>query len=134
MIDRLGSRKVIFFDGLLLLLGLGRLAMATELWQVYLTLGLFVGAGVSMTHFLETQVTARKWFVRKAGRVGGILTSAFWLGSALLTPLLTAFSGSVGMAYNVSPLFRFWYPDHDSGDARHQGMAERISNRKVQFC
>jgi sugar phosphate permease len=96
MIDRMGSRKVIFIGGALLLAGLGGLGVSSRLWQLYLTVGLLVGIGVSMTHFLMTQATARKWFTRKAGFVGGVLTSAFWFGSALLSPLLTTCSGLLG--------------------------------------
>lgn len=34
--------------------------------------------------------TARKWFDRKSGLAGGILTSAFYFGSGLISPFMTA--------------------------------------------
>ena len=89
LIDRMGSRRIVFIGGCLLLVGLWSFSSVSYLWQLYLTLGGIVGLGVSMTHFLTTQSTARKWFTRRAGLAGGILTAAFWIGSGTLSPLLT---------------------------------------------
>jgi MFS family permease len=89
LIDRMGSRRIVLMGGILLLFGLWGFSKSSHLWQLYLTLGGIVGLGVSMTHFLTTQSTARKWFTRRAGLAGGILTAAFWIGSGTLSPLLT---------------------------------------------
>jgi MFS family permease len=89
LIDRVGSRRIVLIGGCLLLIGLWAFSSVSYLWQLYLTLGGIVGLGVSMTHFLTTQSTARKWFTRRAGLAGGILTAAFWIGSGTLSPLLT---------------------------------------------
>ena len=89
LIDRVGSQRIVLIGGCLLLVGLWGLSSVSYLWQLYLTLGGIVGLGVSMTHFLTTQSTARKWFTRRAGLAGGILTASFWIGSGTLSPLLT---------------------------------------------
>lgn len=96
MIDRIGSRKVIFLGGVLLLVGLILVSRVRSLWQLYLIFGLLVGSGVSMTHFLATQSTSRKWFTKRAGLAGGVLTTAFWMGAALLTPMFTGLASSFG--------------------------------------
>lgn len=93
MIDQWGSRKVIFLGGCFLLLGLGALSLSRRLWQLYVSAGIVVSLGVSMTHFLTTQSTARKWFNKKAGLAAGILTAAFWLGAGIISPILTGLAG-----------------------------------------
>ncbi len=94
LIDKKGSRRIVLMGGILLLLGLWGFSKSSHLWQLYLTLGGMVGLGVSMTHFLATQSTARKWFTRRAGLAGGILTAAFWVGSGTLSPLLTGLANT----------------------------------------
>jgi MFS family permease len=96
LIDRIGSRRIVFIGGCLLLVGLWGFSSVSYLWQLYLTLGGIVGLGVSMTHFLTTQSTARKWFTKRAGLAGGILTAAFWIGSGTLSPLLTGLASASG--------------------------------------
>jgi MFS family permease len=93
MIDRWGSRPVLLLGGCFLLLGLGALSTVRHLWHLYVSAGIVVSLGVSMTHFLTTQSTARKWFNKKAGLTAGILTAAFWLGTGLLSPVLTGLAG-----------------------------------------
>jgi MFS family permease len=94
LIDRIGSRRVVIIGGCLLLVGLWTFSRVSYLWQLYVTLGGIVGLGVSMTHFLMTQSTARKWFSKRAGLAGGILTAAFWIGSGTLSPLLTGLANT----------------------------------------
>ena len=96
LIDRIGSRRILVLGGILLLMGLWWFSKVRVLWQLYLAVGVFVGVGVSMTHFLSTQSTARKWFTKKAGLAGGILTAAFWIGSGTLSPLLTGMGSTMG--------------------------------------
>jgi MFS family permease len=93
MLDRRGSRPVILLGGCFVLLGLGALSAVRQLWHLYVSAGILVSLGVSMTHFLTTQSTARKWFNRKAGLAAGILTAAFWLGAGILSPVLTGLAG-----------------------------------------
>ncbi len=96
LIDRIGSRRILLLGGILLMLGLWWFSTVRVLWQLYLSVGFVVGIGVSMTHFLATQSTARKWFTKKAGLAGGILTAAFWIGSGTLSPLLTGMGNAMG--------------------------------------
>jgi len=96
LLDRFGSRRIIILGGIFLFVGLWGFSKVNYFWQLYLTVGLAIGVGVSMTHFLATQSTARKWFARRAGLAGGILTAAFWIGPGLLSPFLTIMSNERG--------------------------------------
>ena len=91
-----GSRRVIFFGGLVLLAALMLLSRVNTLWQIYLFFGGIAALGVSMTLFVPTQATSRRWFIRKAGLAGGIVVSAASIGPAALSPALTAMAGSIG--------------------------------------
>jgi len=96
LLDRFGSQRVITLGGILLFIGLLGFSKVSHLWQLYTIFGLAIGIGVSMTHFLATQSTARKWFAQRAGLAGGILTAAFWVGPGLLSPFLTIMSNERG--------------------------------------
>ncbi len=95
-IDRFGSRRIIFLGGFILLVALILVSQLSTLWQLYLFFGVFTALGVSMTHFVPTQTVAMRWFTKKAGLVGGIVTAAFGAGLAILSPLLTWMAGSIG--------------------------------------
>lgn len=96
MIDRTGSQRVIFVGGLVLLIGLWGFSNVRSLWQLFIFTGATGGIGVGMTHYVATQSTARKWFKRRAGLAGGILSGAFWVGSSVFSPLLTGLAASIG--------------------------------------
>jgi len=96
MVDRIGSRRVIFLGGLVLLIAVTLLSRLSTLWQLYLVFGVITALGVSMTHFVPNQATARKWFIKKAGLASGIIAAAFGVGAAILAPVLTGLAGSIG--------------------------------------
>jgi MFS family permease len=96
MIDRLGGRKTIFIGGLFCLLGWVLMASIHSLWQLYIYYGFVMAIVISLTHLVATQSTSRKWFVRRAGLAAGIVGSAFAIGNAALTPVLTSAAGAFG--------------------------------------
>jgi MFS family permease len=96
LIDRFGSQRTLILGGLFLLIGLWGFSKVYKLWELYIAIGVLIGIGVSMAHFLTTQSTARKWFKRRAGLAGGILTAAFWVGAGILSPLLTGMAHAWG--------------------------------------
>ncbi len=96
MIDHIGSRRIIFLGGFILLVALILLSRLNTLWQLYLIFGVITALGVSMTHFVPNQATSRKWFIKKAGLAGGIIAAAFGVGTAILAPVLTGMAGSIG--------------------------------------
>lgn len=96
MIDRIGSQKTIFVGGLLCSIGWVLLSTIGSLWQLYVYYGLVMAITVSMTHYVPTQTTARKWFRSRAGLAGGILASAAGVGNLMFMPLLTSMANSSG--------------------------------------
>lgn len=94
MIDRIGSQKTIFIGGLFCLVGWLLLSTVTSLWQLYLYYGLVMAIAVSMTHLVPIQATSRKWFTKRAGLAGGVLTCAFAVGTAAFSPVLTWMASS----------------------------------------
>jgi MFS family permease len=96
MVDRFGGRKTILLGGLVCLLGWLLMASIHSLWQLYFYYGFVMAAVTSLTHLVATQATSRKWFVRRAGLAAGIVGSAFAVGNAILTPVLTSGASSIG--------------------------------------
>ncbi len=96
MLDRIGSRKTILIGGVVCLIGWLLLSSVNSVWQLYVYYGIVMGAAVSFTHLVTVQSTSRKWFIRRGGLAGGIVGSAFALGTAVFSPLLTALAVSYG--------------------------------------
>jgi MFS family permease len=96
MVDRLGSRKTIMIGGVLCLLGWALMATIHSLWQLYIYYGFVMAMVISLTHLVATQATSRKWFIRRAGLAAGIIGSAFAIGNAIFTPLLTSTASLFG--------------------------------------
>lgn len=96
LVDRIGSRRVFFIGGVVLMIALTILSRLNSLWQLYLFYGLVTALGVGMTHLVPTQTTCRKWFVKRAGLVCGIAYAGINMGPALLTPIMTGMASSLG--------------------------------------
>ena len=96
LIDTLGGKRVITIGSMCLLVGLGGLFFVRELWQLYLVHGLALGIAVSMLHFAAVQGVARKWFIKRAALVAGVLSAAFSISQAVLAPILTQSAVSIG--------------------------------------
>lgn len=94
--DRVGGRKIIFIGGLINLCGWILLSTMKSLWQLYVYYGLITAVAVGMNHYVPIQATGRKWFIKRAGLVGGILVAAFAVGTSILIPLLTTMASSSG--------------------------------------
>jgi MFS family permease len=96
MLDRLGGRKTILIGGFLCLGGWLLLASVNSLWQLYVYYGIIMAMVVSLTHLVSIQATSRKWFIKRAGLAAGIMGSAFAVGNAVFTPLITSASAAFG--------------------------------------
>jgi len=84
--DRFGPAKVAALCGFALGLGLVLTSQVSAVWQLYLTYGLIVGAGVSGSFNIGTGTTAR-WFVRRRGLALGIVSSGVGLGTLTVVPI-----------------------------------------------
>jgi MFS family permease len=84
--DRFGTRGVVSVGGALLGLGLMLSGHAREVWQLYLTFGVLVGAGVS-AFYVPLTVLAIKWFNTRRGMAAAIVSAGNGFGILVLSPL-----------------------------------------------
>ncbi|MBI4289062.1 MAG: MFS transporter [Chloroflexi bacterium] len=96
--DRFGPKRV--FTGYLAAAVVGILGIAamTELWQLYLFFGLFLGFGATL-HSITTPLIA-KWFRKGRGLALGIVQEGDLLGLAALAPVILALNTT--MSWRVS--------------------------------
>ncbi len=96
MIDRIGGRKSVLFGGIICLVGWLLLSTMNSVWQLFLYYGGIMGIAISFTHLVCVQSISRKWFIKKAGLAGGIVGSAFAVGTSIFSPLLTSLASDYG--------------------------------------
>ena len=84
--DRFGTRVVVLVGGALLGLGLVLSSQVTEAWQLYVTFGVLVGAGVS-AFYVPLTVLAIRWFDDRRGMAAAIVSAGNGLGIMALSPL-----------------------------------------------
>ena len=84
--DRLGTRRVVLVGAVLLGLGLVLSSQVQQVWQLYVTFGLLVGAGVS-TFYVPLTVLAIKWFEGRRGMAAAVVSAGNGLGILVLAPL-----------------------------------------------
>jgi len=84
--DRLGTRRVVLTGAGLLGLGLVLSSHVQEVWQLYVTFGLLVGAGVS-AFYVPLTVLAIKWFEGRRGMAAAVVSAGNGLGILALAPL-----------------------------------------------
>jgi MFS family permease len=84
--DRFGTRRVVLTGGVILGLGLILSGRAAGLWQLYLTFGVMVGAGVS-AFYVPLTVLAVRWFDTRRGMAAAIVSAGNGFGILALSPL-----------------------------------------------
>jgi MFS family permease len=93
--DRFGPGRVVAVGGVILGLGWAGLGLSHSLWQVYLSLGVVAGIGMSAT-WVPCNATVVRWFVRRRGLAVGIGSTGGSAGNLIVPPLATAVVGLVG--------------------------------------
>ncbi|HET8578961.1 MAG TPA: MFS transporter [Methylomirabilota bacterium] len=84
--DRFGTRGVVLVGGGLLGLGLVLSGQVREVWQLYITFGVLVGAGVS-AFYVPLTVLAIKWFDTRRGMAAAVVSAGNGFGILALSPL-----------------------------------------------
>ena len=84
--DRFGPKTTILTGSLLLGGGLLLTSRTNLPWQLYLSYGLFVGAGVGSV-WCPLTATASRWFLEKRGLALGILSSGIGVGMLIMSPV-----------------------------------------------
>src|SRR5437667_7995623 len=88
LMDLKGPRTVVEIGAVLLALGMALAPFAREPWQLYLTLGVLVGAGGNFLGYGVQSQFIPNWFVRRRGLAIGIAFSGVGVGSIVLLPAL----------------------------------------------
>ncbi|MCA3349761.1 MAG: MFS transporter [Roseomonas sp.] len=84
--DRVGPRPLAVFGTLLIALGLGIAAAATDAASFFASYGLLVGIGVGLA-YVPAVATVQRWFLANRGLASGIALSGIGVGTALI-PLI----------------------------------------------
>jgi len=84
--DRFGPLKVVLIFGSFL--GIANILMSrvSNVWQMYLVLGLLMGIGMSATG-TPTMTAVAKWFVKRRGMMAGLVQAGSGTGGMILPPL-----------------------------------------------
>lgn len=90
LMDRRGPRFVIEIGVLLLAAGLLLATVIETPWQLYLTLGVLVGAGANCMSYTAQSLFLPNWFVRRRALAISIAFSGVGVGALVLLPWLQA--------------------------------------------
>src|ERR1700712_3260221 len=88
MMDRFGPRAVMELGVLLMASGLLLAPLTTQLWHLYLTIGMLVGGGSICLGYSGQSLFLPNWFVRKRGLAIGIAFAGVGIGSIIMLPLV----------------------------------------------
>lgn len=88
LMERYSVKKVAMVALSLIGLGTFLTVFMSELWQLVLYWGVFVGAGTGGLALVFASVVANRWFVSRRGLVTGIFSAAYATGQLVFLPLL----------------------------------------------
>jgi len=88
LMDRAGPRLVMEMGVVLLAAGLLLAPLTTEVWHLYATLGVLLGAGSVCLGYSGQSLFLPNWFVRRRGLATGIAFAGVGVGSIILFPAM----------------------------------------------
>ncbi|KAG2221907.1 hypothetical protein INT45_013243, partial [Circinella minor] len=94
----LGVRRTLFIATLLISGGFAGAGSATEVWELFLALGICFGMGFSMM-IMVTSKTVPLWFNRRRSTAMGIVASSGGLGGLILPFIITPLNDSLGVSW-----------------------------------
>jgi MFS family permease len=83
--DRIGTRRVVVFGGLMLGLGMMLSGFTRQIWHLYLTFGLLGGMGVGAL-YVPLSATATRWFTTNRGLALAIVSAGNGTGILAIAP------------------------------------------------
>ena len=135
LMERYSVKKVALVALSLIGLGTFLTVFMSELWQLVLYWGVFVGAGTGGLALVFASVVANRWFVSRRGLVTGIFSAAYATGQLVFLPLLANLVTNLGWQWGslvvagfvglVLPIFALLFKNRPSEiGARAYGAAD----------
>ena len=87
--ERFTIRRTVMIALTLIGLGTGLTLFMTEVWQLVLYWGVFVGLGTGALALVFASIVANRWFETRRGLITGIFSAAYATGQLLFLPLIT---------------------------------------------
>ena len=100
---RWGVQTVVCTALALIMAGLGLATCMTEIWHLWLTWGLIVGAATGMTAMVLAATVANRWFTARRGLVLGLLAASTATGQLIFLPAAAWLAAHVGWRMAVLP-------------------------------
>jgi MFS family permease len=86
--DRFGPRVVVTISGLLIGLAYLLMSQVTEIWHLYLYLGIIMGIGIGGT-WVPVMSTVARWFIKRRSQISGVVIIGGGT-SGLIAPLIVS--------------------------------------------
>jgi MFS family permease len=102
-----GTKLAIVLGNLMSVAGLVLLAFQSQIWQLYLGVGVLLGLGTSLGGMLATMTVINNWFIMKRTIALSVSMASMGFSGVLINPLMMALIGAVGWrnAYLVLAAF-----------------------------
>ena len=111
LIDRIGPRKLFPIGGIVFGIGLILSTLITDIWHLYLYLGLIMAVGINPQTFAPQMSRIPRWFVRKKGLASGLVLSGIGTGTLFMAIVIGFLITTEGwrFAFGILSIFIFCF-------------------------
>lgn len=88
LIDRIGPRKLFPIGGIIVGIGLILSSFISEIWQLYLCVGVIMALGINTQSFAPQMSLIPRWFIRKKGLASGLVLSGMGIGTLFMAMII----------------------------------------------
>ena len=103
-IARFGLRRIMVTAACFIAIAMALAPAVTELWQLFLLLGLVLGCGTGLTALVLGAIVANRWFTTNRGLVVGLFAASTATGQLLFLPAAAWIIEHLGWRYAVAPI------------------------------
>jgi sugar phosphate permease len=103
-IARFGLRRVMVTAAALIAVAMALATSVTQLWQLFLLLGIVLGCGTGLTALVLGAMVANRWFTSNRGLVVGLFAASTATGQLLFLPAAAWIIEHAGWRYAVIPV------------------------------
>ncbi len=99
LIDRITPRWTALIGAIITGTAICLLATAREVWQFYLVYGVMLSIGLSLSYSVPGMISIRRWFMRRAASMMGLVFVASSVGIFLIPLMVSASLGAFGLRW-----------------------------------